>query len=247
MSLIQSVSSNFRVLWHLLINRVRGTTHEQRLESFYKGQAGDYDGFRKRLLHGREEMLDSIVFPDNGIWVDLGAGTGANAEHVASTIPRLKHVYQVDLCQPLLDVAGTRVKNHNWENVTPVHADATTFAPQEGLADVVTFSYSLTMIPDWFAAIDNAFRMLKPGGVIGIVDFYVARKYPADNMVKHPWSTRTFWTTWFAMDNVFMNGDHLPYLRHKFEQLNLEERRGKVPFMPLIRAPHYLFLGRKPE
>ncbi len=33
--------------------------------------------------------------------------------------------------------------------------------PGEGTVDVVTFSYALTMIPDWREAIRNAFRMLK--------------------------------------------------------------------------------------
>ncbi|WP_339749302.1 class I SAM-dependent methyltransferase [uncultured Rubinisphaera sp.] len=247
MPLPQSISSNARVLWHLALNRVTGNTHEERLSSFYEGQAGDYDSFRKKLLHGRQEMLESIVFPDDGIWVDLGAGTGSNAEYVAETIPRLKKVYQVDLCEPLLDVARERVKERNWPQIVPIHADATKFTPEEGYADVVTFSYSLTMIPDWFAAIDNAYRILKPGGVIGIVDFFVSRKYPADGFIKHPWSTRNFWTVWFSSDNVFLNGDHLPYLHKYFEPLRLEQRRGKVPFLPLVRAPHYIFLGKKSE
>ncbi|MCA8985400.1 MAG: class I SAM-dependent methyltransferase [Planctomycetaceae bacterium] len=241
-----SLASNARVLWHLAVNRVRGKTHEERLTSFYEGQAGDYDGFRKRLLHGREEMLQTVPFPDGGIWVDLGAGTGANAEYVAEVIPRLSKVYQVDLCQPLLDVAQQRVAHRGWSNVVPVHADATQFLPAEGSVDVVTFSYSLTMIPDWFAALDHAWRILKPGGVIGIVDFYVSRKYPQEGCVQHRWSTRTFWTTWFAFDNVFLDGDHLPYLHRKFDRIVLRERRGKVPFLPFVRAPHYIFIGRKP-
>lgn len=33
--------------------------------------------------------------------------------------------------------------------------------PAAGTVDVVTFSYALTMIPDWKEAIRNAFRMLK--------------------------------------------------------------------------------------
>jgi S-adenosylmethionine-diacylgycerolhomoserine-N-methlytransferase len=36
--------------------------------------------------------------------------------------------------------------------------------PAAGTVDVVTFSYALTMIPDWKAAIRNAHRMLKPVG-----------------------------------------------------------------------------------
>ncbi len=87
-------------------------------------------------------------------------------------------MYVVDLASSLLKVVEKRAAQRNWNNVQAITADATTWTPPEGSADVVTFSYSLTMIPDWFAAIDNAMRILKPGGLIGIIDFYVARKYP---------------------------------------------------------------------
>ena len=50
------------------------------------------------------------------------------------------------------------------------------------------------------------------GGLIGTVDFYVARKHPAEGMAKHSWLQRTFWPTWFMMDDVRLNMDHVPYL-----------------------------------
>ncbi|MCA8987751.1 MAG: class I SAM-dependent methyltransferase, partial [Planctomycetaceae bacterium] len=150
-----------------------------------------------------------------------------------------------DLCEPLLEVAQKRANERNWPQVIPTHADATTFTPEEGSADVVTFSYSLTMIPDWFAAVENALRILKPGGVIAVVDFFVARKYPAESLVRHGWTTRSIWPLWFASDNVFLNPDHIPFLTSHFETLRLEQRRGKVPFLPLVRAPYYIFLGKK--
>ncbi len=109
----------------------------------------------------------------------------------------------------------------------------------------MTFSYSLTMIPNWFSALENAWRMLRPGGHIGVVDFYVSRKYPTGDMMRHHWASRLFWATWFATDNVFLSSDHLPYLRERFRTCFLRERRGKVPFLPLLRAPYYLFLGVK--
>jgi S-adenosylmethionine-diacylgycerolhomoserine-N-methlytransferase len=129
--------------------------------------------------------------------------------------------------------------------VEAIRADATTFRPPEGKADVVTFSYSLTMIPDWFAAIENARAMLKPGGTIGVVDFYVARKYPSHGNARHGWFTRTFWPTWFAMDNVFPSPDHVPFLHRSFETVHFEEHKAKVPYVPLARMPYYLFVGRK--
>jgi S-adenosylmethionine-diacylgycerolhomoserine-N-methlytransferase len=110
---------------------------------------------------------------------------------------------------------------------------------------VVTFSYSLTMIPDWFAAIDNARQMLRNGGLIGVVDFYVSRKYPPDGLRRHGWFTRNFWPVWFAADNVFACSDHVPYLHRYFQALHFEEHRTRLPYFPFLRAPYYLFLGAR--
>lgn len=238
--------SDLRILWHMATSGGRGKTHEERLENFYSGQAAGYDAFRKRLLHGREELFTALPAMPGGVWVDLGAGTGENAEHWGDKLPQFSKAYLVDLSSSLLKVADQRIQARGWTNVVTAHADATKFLPAEGQADVVTCSYSLTMIPDWFLAIDQAFRMLKPGGTIGIVDFFVARKYPTESLAKHGWSTRTGWQAWFANDNVFLNPDHIPYLQSRFETVTLEQRRGKVPYLPLVRAPYYWFIGRKP-
>ncbi|WP_437230637.1 class I SAM-dependent methyltransferase [Planctomicrobium sp. SH661] len=240
-----AVVNDLKTLWHLVARRARGATHQERLESFYSGQANGYDDFRRRMLHSRQEMIQSIPVPEGGVWVDLGAGTGENAEHIGPAISKLSRMYLVDLSTSLLKQAQARVDARGWKNVTPVCHDATTFVPEEGGADVVTFSYSLTMIPDWFRAIDHAYSLLKPGGTLGVVDFYVSRKYPQTERKQHAWSTRTFWPTWFGTDNVFLSPDHIPYLQNKFEVVRLEERTGKIPYLPLIRAPHYVFIGRK--
>ncbi len=241
-----SFVSDLKVLYHLLLRPVRGDSHAQRMENFYSGQADAYDDFRKRLLQGREELYAKIAENRSGTWVDLGGGTGANLEFIGPAISQFQRVYVVDLASSLLKVADKRAAERGWSQVRAVTADATQWQPEEGLVDVVTFSYSLTMIPDWFAAIDNAIRMLKPGGVVGVVDFYVSRKHPADKLKRHAWSTRSFWPIWFAGDNVFPNPDHIPYLQRKLNTLLLNERRSKVPYLPLIRTPYYQFIGEKP-
>jgi S-adenosylmethionine-diacylgycerolhomoserine-N-methlytransferase len=101
------------------------------------------------------------------------------------------------------------------------------------------------MIPDWFAAIENAIRMLKPGGLIGVVDFYVGRKYPPAELKKQKWLARTLWQPWFATDNVFPSPDHLPFLLDRFEKVHVLEDRFRMPYVPLLRTPYYQFIGRK--
>jgi S-adenosylmethionine-diacylgycerolhomoserine-N-methlytransferase len=93
--------------------------------------------------------------------------------------------------------------------------------------------------------IDRAQKILKPGGLIGVVDFYVSSKYPAASFKKHSWLTRTFWPTWFAVDNVFLSPDRLNYLHHKFEKVNCTESMATLSFPPGFKAPYYLFIGRK--
>jgi len=242
-----SLIRDAKILYHMAVSPIKGEDHQARLESFYQGQADAYDEFRKKLLHGREDLLGQLDMPEGGVWIDLGGGTGSNLECVGDRMAALQQAYVVDLTPSLVQVAKERVQARGWENVTVVEGDATAWTPEagEGTADVVTFSYSLTMIPDWFRAIDHALRLLKPGGRIGVVDFYIARKYPLEGRKQHNWWTRTFWPAWFVNDNVFLSTEHLPYLDAHFDLEMLDERRAKVPYLPLVRVPYYLFIGRK--
>lgn len=238
--------NDLRTLWHLLFHRVRGNTHAERLESFYTGQAEGYDNFRSRLLHGRKELIEQIPFAPQTVWVDLGAGTGENLMHAGPHVQALQKLHLVDLTPSLLRVAQQRIEAEQLTNVQTHCTDATAFDLPDNSVDVVTFSYSLTMIPDWFAAIQNAVRMLRPGGTLAVVDFYVSRKFAADGHRQHGGLRRTFWSHWFAADNVFLNGDHAAMLHRETQVKQFSEHAGRVPYLPFIRAPYYLFLGTKP-
>jgi len=240
-----SRAGDLRILYHMLFARSRGATHAERLEAFYRNQAEGYDGFRERLLHGRKELYERLPTVQQGVWVEMGGGTASNLEYLEDRISAFERVFVVDLSPSLLDVGRRRAAKRGWKNVEFVENDVTKF--ESPPADVVTFSYSLTMIPDWFAAIDQAKALLKPGGVIGVVDFYVARKFPAEGRARHGWTTRLFWPIWFGGDNVHPSPDHLPYLETSFETLWRSEGRGKVPYLPLVRAPYYAFMCRRKQ
>jgi S-adenosylmethionine-diacylgycerolhomoserine-N-methlytransferase len=225
---------------------IRGRTHAERLESFYGYQAADYDEFRQTFLRGRNELASRLEFPAGGRWCDLGCGTGYLLEAAVPPARGLADIALVDLCRPLLAIAESRISTGAWTNAHTVEADITCWRPAE-LVDVVTFSYSLTMTPDWFAAIDAASAMLRPGGLIGVVDFHVARRHPqAPGPARQSWWTRGFWPAWFDIDDVHPSPDHVPYLQSKFATCWFDEGRSRVPGMPWFRPPYYCFLGRKP-
>jgi len=240
-----SFLSDLKTLYQVTVRPVRGKDHGSRMEDFYRGQAEAYDEFRRKMLRGREDVYGVIDAPAGGVWIDMGGGTASNLEYLGERIATLKKVYVVDLAGSMLAVARRRAERRGWTNVETVEADVTTFRPAEGQADVVTFSYSLTMIPDWFAAIDNAWAILKPGGWIGVVDFYVSRKFPSAGRRRHGWLARAFWPLYFATNNVFPSPDHIPYLERHFETIELTEGTTRFPYQFRLAVPYYTFLGRK--
>jgi S-adenosylmethionine-diacylgycerolhomoserine-N-methlytransferase len=157
----------------------------------------------------------------------------------------LSAVHVVDLSSALLEVARRRIEALHWTNVRLHLEDATRFELAGKQADVITFSYSLTMIPDWFAALENARQLLKPGGTLAVVDFHVARKYPAPGHARQSWFTRTFWPAWLGLDNVFPSPDHVPYLHRSFETVHFSEGRTRMRYFPLAGVPYYLYIGKR--
>ena len=95
------------------------------------------------------------------------------------------------------------------------------------------------------AALDNALGMLKPGGVLGVVDFYVSRQTAAEGLVQHKAWTRWFWPRWFAREGVRLDPDHLDHLRGCLSEHSLSEHRAPFPYLPFLQVPHYIFVGRK--
>jgi SAM-dependent methyltransferase len=133
--------------------------------------------------------------------------------------------------------------------------------PSAGTVDVVTFSYALTMIPNWQAALRNAYRMLKPGGHIAVCDFTVT---------KEQWfGMAKLWTWIFSNDHVHLSASHIPTLETCFETVVCKTGFGKrfgviishksdvlilyynfelgtFPYVPsFFQCPYYYYVGKK--
>jgi S-adenosylmethionine-diacylgycerolhomoserine-N-methlytransferase len=233
-----------RVLLRLVRGQPRRGSLAERLEAFYAPQAEHYDAFRERLLHGRAELMALLAPAPGERVVELGAGTGRNIELLGERVGTLGQVDLVDLCPALLELARRRACHH--PNVRVIEADAVTYRPEEPV-DCVYFSYSLTMIPDWRGALTNAVSMLRPGGALGLVDFYVSEPAPALGLARHGAFTRWFWPRWFGHDGVHPNPNHLATLRRLLPDHQLVEGCAPVPYLPGLRVPYYIFVGRTPR
>ena len=218
-------------------------SHDDRLTAFYGPQAEHYDRFRERLLSGRAELIADIRLPTAAHVVELGGGTGQVCEMFGSRLVRVRRYDVVDLCRPLLMRAEQR--GQRIPALRAICADATRWQPERPV-DVVIVSYALTMIPDWRAALDNARRMLAPGGQIAVVDFHTALRKPAPGWQRHSALSRQFWPRWFARDGVHLNPELLPTLATMFPDHHLVEAHAPVPYLPGLRVPYFRFVGHRP-
>lgn len=235
--------------------KAKGSNQQSALEAFYEAQAKIYDATRPFLLKGREESLQLAVShlqkKKNLVWVDVGGGTGWNVEYMNSILnlsKNFKAIYIVDLSPSLLSVAKERFQKLNITNVHCILDDACTFTIPEKNIDLITMSYSLSMIPTFHSTIDHLQQLLSKNGLICCVDFGVQSEQTFTGRVntvggvtnRHiPWIFRTFWRIWFETDRVFLDPAKRDYLEYKFgtiKSLNLFNKR-------LGNIPYYIWLG----
>ena len=247
MSRLDLLVSDVRTLRSMArgIRKSSGGSEADKLDRFYAPQAEHYDRFRERLLRGRKELFDELEWPDRAHVVELGGGTGRNIEYLGDRAATIARYDLVDLCAPLLDRARLRALRFPMLRVH--HGDAADWQPRSK-PDVVIFSYSLTMMPDWRAALSNAIAMLKPGGALAVVDFYVSSEQPAFGRQRHSAFDRWLWPRWFAHDGVRLDSEVLHSLCGWLPNHRVVESTSALPYLPMLRVPCYRFIGKtKPE
>lgn len=188
------------------------------------------------------------------VWYDIGGGTGYNIEVMDKLVniqSFFEHVYLVDLSPSLCEIARQRVERFGWKNVTILCQDARAVQHHGAQADLITMSYSLSMIPDFYGVVDLLTGLLAPRGLIGICDFYVqsivdvsSRNYTGGVINRHVnWFGRMFWRTWFDADRVNLDAGRRDYIEYRFGTVVSASERNYM----LGGIPYYLFIGCRRE
>lgn len=158
--------------------------HAGLMDRVYRLQSrfGIYDATRKYYLVGRDPMIEGLDVPAGGTVLEIGCGTGRNLVSVARRYPGTK-LFGVDISREMLSAAGKAVLGSGLAGrVRLGFADATTFDPGKTFGrktfDRIYISYAISMIPRWEQALEQAVRLLPPGGELHVVDFGDLRGWP---------------------------------------------------------------------
>ncbi|MEM9761190.1 MAG: class I SAM-dependent methyltransferase [Pseudomonadota bacterium] len=168
------------------------------MNGVYRRQRHIYDATRKFFLLGRDRLIRDLSPGPGARVLEIGCGTGRNLVLAARRYPQA-HFFGLDISAEMLTTARHKIERSGLaDRVALNEADATAVDPRAlfdvGGFDRVFFSYTLSMVPDWEAALARALEATAPGGVLHIVDFGQQREMPR---VIHAVLTR-----WLALFHV---------------------------------------------
>ena len=101
--------------------------------------------------------------------LEIGCGTGRNFPHLRAAVGPTGKVYGVDLSAGMLRKARELCEREQWTNVEVTHCDALEYIPPEPL-DGILFGLSYNTMPHHLAVLRHAWKQLRPGGRIVILD-----------------------------------------------------------------------------
>lgn len=152
-------------------------THAALMDRTYRRQRWIYDLTRAWFLLGRDHLITDLKVPAGGRVLEVACGTGRNLDHIARRYPGCA-LYGLDISEQMLERARAKLGMR----AVLVKGDACSFDAKSafGVAqfDRIVLSYSVSMIPDWRAALLEAIRHLTPGGSLHIVDFGTQNRLP---------------------------------------------------------------------
>ncbi len=143
--------------------------------------------------------------------LDVGCGTGYALARLA---PRGARVIGIDSSPAMLKRAARRISRLGLPTGA-VRLDGRPYgshADHTGTADIVLFSYALSMLPSHELAITQAAADLRFGGRLAVVDFLTATNPLVDR--------------WLRANHVFLGEERLANLKRRFPRHTLEVKHA---------------------
>jgi S-adenosylmethionine-diacylgycerolhomoserine-N-methlytransferase len=148
----------------------KGSSHRETMTNYYKIQSHFYDSTRWAFLYGRKRLIEKLDIREGDRVIEIGCGTGANFPAVQNRLRNTGELIGIDCSGPMLRKAERRAQQNGWTNVQLLDREYGKETITQG-ADVVLFSYSLSMIEEWRTALSCAQSELRDGGRVGVLDF----------------------------------------------------------------------------
>lgn len=223
-SFVRKVKTASKMILHpLTAGKVNG--HGDKMSAFYASQAKGYDAVREKMLVSRREMMSALGPIKLGhTWLDVGGGTGRNLHFVRAQLDRFERIVVLDICPELLEIGKenarlsftpSQCERIHWVCLDVNDPDVRTKLAKDHLNndvnrgfDTITFSYSLSMIPEWEKALYSAKSLMSADGRVIISDFDTYTE--KGNSIKD-----VMIRTWYKQDGVRIDAKSREVIQQK--------------------------------
>jgi len=190
-----------------------------RMDRLYRLQRLVYDPTRRFYLLGRDGLIEGLDVPEGGSVLEVACGTGRNLVRIGERYPRAR-LFGVDVSAEMLKSARAARRRAGLADRMALGVGDATVLDTEALFartggfDRVVFSYALSMIPHWRAAVDRGLERVSSGGSLHVVDF--------GDMARVPRPLRALQSFWLHRFGVTPRPEAVDYLREWARALNAE-------------------------
>ncbi|HEX6746891.1 MAG TPA: metalloregulator ArsR/SmtB family transcription factor [Longimicrobium sp.] len=154
-----------------------------RSQEFFRTAVGQWDRLREELFGRRADLLALLGLLDPSWTVgDLGCGTGQVSESLA---PFVRRVVSVDSSAQMLEAARARLGGV--ENVEVRAGELEALPVGDGELDAALLFLVLHYVAEPAAALAEARRVLRPGGVLLVVDMAPHDREEYRQAMGHVW------------------------------------------------------------
>lgn len=147
-----------------------------------------YDIFSPKVYYhkARSHAIKELGLQPEQTVLNVPCGTGQDFEYFQDYLQGTGQILGIDLSPGMLEKAEAKVQKYNWKNIQLIKQDVRKLDRKwlEELSekdtpitiDVILCDLGLSGFPDWQQVIDNLLTILKPGGKIVIMDWYMEKR-----------------------------------------------------------------------
>ena len=134
-----------------------------------------------------QEQRKKVIPLAEGLVLEIGMGTGLNIPYYDAE--KIDFVWGLEPSEGMQKVAKSNVKNAPFE-VRWLAVDSEEIPLDDNSIDSIVLTYTLCTIPDWYAALRQMCRVLKPEGTLIFCEHGAA---PTENVRRWQQRVNPFW------------------------------------------------------